>query len=144
MSFQSLTVLWLAIIVASIVIDLLTSNFLFIWFGGGAVVAFLGDRFGLSSEGQVALFIISSIILTAIGYPAAKKFLKNKVPKVLTMEQSYIGREFASKETIKREGRIIIDGIYWGVINSMDKDIEVGELFILTEIKGNKFIIKRK
>lgn len=143
MDFTSMMFIWIAIIVITVTIDLVTSNFLFIWIGGGALVSLLAYTLGLNLSGQLVVFIIASIVFTAVGYPAAKKALKTKVPKVLTMEESYIGREFEAKEEIKNQGRILIDGVYWGVINQ-DETINIGEAFIITGMKGNKFYIRRK
>lgn len=143
MIFSNIMVIWIAIIIVTVIIDLATSNFLFIWIGAGALVSLTAYALGISLNGQLVIFIISSIVFTAAGYPMAKRALKTKVPKVLTMEEGYIGREFEAKEEIKNEGRIMIDGIYWGVINKGEL-IKAGDIFILTAIKGNKFFIKKK
>lgn len=140
---SSIVIIWLAIIIITVIIDLATSNFLFIWIGAGALLSLAAYAFGISLDGQLVVFIVSSIVFTAAGYPVAKRALKTKVPKVLTMEESYIGREFEAKEEIKNQGRIMIDGIYWGVINK-GEIIKAGDIFVLTAIKGNKFFIKRK
>lgn len=143
MDLSNISIIWIAIIIIAVLIDLATSSFLFIWIGGGALISLFANILGMNLSGQLVVFIISSVVFTAIGFPAAKKVLKTKVPKVLTMEESYIGREFEAKEVIKNEGRIMIDGVYWGVINK-DELINVRDIFVITEIKGNKFLIKKK
>lgn len=143
MDFSNMMLVWIAVIAITVLIDLITSSFVFIWIGGGALVSLLAFILGFSLSGQLVVFIICSIAFTALGYPAVKKSLKSKVPKVLTMEESYIGKEFEAKEEIKSEGRVMISGVYWGVINQ-GEPINKGDNFVISAIKGNKFLIKRK
>ena len=135
--------LWLSIAAGFILLDILTSNFLFAWFAVGAFAAILADGFGLAIVTQTVIFLLVNLITVAIGYPIVRKKYKAGSKRVPLMEENYIGRSFTAKEDIEKEGRIRLDGIYWGIINYGDK-IKKGEKFKIIEIKGIKLVIRKE
>ncbi|WP_294344506.1 NfeD family protein [uncultured Clostridium sp.] len=134
--------LWIVIIIAAVTIDICSSNLLFVWFGLGALVAILLNVLGISFVVQLISFVLIGIIATLIFYPIFKKKLK-EIPKTLTREEEIIGKEFIANTDIEDTGSVMIDGIYWTVINE-GKAIKTGEKFIITGIVGTKFTIKSK
>lgn len=134
--------LWVVIIIAAVTIDICSSNLLFVWFGLGALVAILLNVLGISFVVQLISFVLIGIIATLIFYPIFKKKLK-EIPKTLTREEEIIGKEFIANTDIEDTGSVMIDGIYWTVINE-GKAIKTGEKFIITGIVGTKFTIKSK
>ena len=97
---------------------------------------------GISFVVQLISFVLIGIIATLIFYPIFKKKLK-EIPKTLTREEEIIGKEFIANTDIEDTGSVMIDGIYWTVINE-GKAIKTGEKFIITGIVGTKFTIKSK
>ncbi|MBU5316494.1 NfeD family protein [Clostridium bornimense] len=134
--------LWVVIIIAAVTIDICSSNLLFVWFGLGALVAILLNVLGISFVVQLISFVLIGIIATLIFYPIFKKKLK-EIPKTLTREEEIIGKEFIANTDIEDTGSVMIEGIYWTVINE-GKAIKTGEKFIITGIVGTKFTIKSK
>lgn len=135
--------LWLAIAAGVILLDILTSNFLFVWFAVGAFAAMIADGFGLAIGIQIVIFLLINLITVSIGYPIVRKRYKAGAKRVPLMEEEYIGRSFIAKEDIERHGRVRIDGIYWGTINYGEK-INQGEKFKITSIEGIKLVIKKE
>ena len=134
--------LWIVIIIAAVTIDICSSNLLFVWFGLGALVAILLNVLGISFVVQLISFVLIGIIATLIFYPIFKKKLK-EIPKTLTREEEIIGKEFIANTDIEDTGSVMIEGIYWTVINEGEA-IKAGEKFIITGIVGTKFTIKSK
>lgn len=134
--------LWVVIIIAAVTIDICSSNLLFVWFGFGALVAILLNVLGISFVVQLISFVLIGIIATLIFYPIFKKKLK-EIPKTLTREEEIIGKEFIANTDIEDTGSVMIEGIYWTVINE-GKVIKAGEKFIITGMVGTKFTIKSK
>lgn len=134
--------LWAVIIIAAVTIDICSSNLLFVWFGFGALVAILLNVLGISFVVQLISFVLIGIIATLIFYPIFKKKLK-EIPKTLTREEEIIGKEFIANTDIEDTGSVMIEGIYWTVINE-GKVIKAGEKFIITGMVGTKFTIKSK
>lgn len=134
--------LWAVIIIAAVTIDICSSNLLFVWFGLGALVAILLNVLGISFVVQLISFVLIGIIATLIFYPIFKKKLK-EIPKTLTREEEIIGKEFIANTDIEDTGSVMIEGIYWTVINEGEA-IKAGEKFIITGMVGTKFTIKSK
>lgn len=134
--------LWIVIIIAAVTIDICSSNLLFVWFGLGALVAILLNVLGISFVVQLISFVLIGIIATLIFYPIFKKKLK-EIPKTLTREEEIIGKEFIANTDIEDTGSVMIEGIYWTVINEGEA-IKAGEKFIITGMVGTKFTIKSK
>ena len=64
-------IIWILIAVFLIVIDLITSSFIFMWFSVGAIVAIILSLLGISVIWQVMAFLIIGIAMVSIGYPWA-------------------------------------------------------------------------
>lgn len=136
-------IIWLVIAVLVIVIDLVTSSFIFMWFAIGALVAIILSMLGFSIGLQIISFLVVGIITVCIGYPWAKKKFKVSINHVPTMEQEYIGMEMTATNDIIEKGKIKVSGIYWTAYNK-GKVIKAGDKFIITGIEGNKLTVKLK
>ncbi|WP_242851444.1 NfeD family protein [Clostridium sp. DMHC 10] len=58
------------------------------------------------------------------------------------MEEKYIGKELVAERDIEETSKIMVGGIYWTVEN-IGHPIKRGEKFVITGIKGNKFLITK-
>lgn len=133
--------IWLLVAIGVIVIDLLTSTFLFVWFSVGAIAAIIAGFGGMEMPGQIIVFAIFSAIAIAVGYPWAKKKYKKNTKRVPLMEETYVGKTYTAEEDIYDVARIKVGGIYWTGINR-GHIIAKGEKFKIIGIEGNKFLIE--
>ncbi|MBQ5695408.1 MAG: NfeD family protein [Clostridium sp.] len=133
-------IIWILIAVFLIVIDLITSSFIFMWFSVGAIVAIILSLLGISVIWQVMVFLIIGIAMVSIGYPWAKKKFKADINHVLTMEQTYIGKVMIANEDMGETSKIKVSGIYWTAYNK-GKVIKKGQEYTITGIEGNKLIV---
>lgn len=69
----NMTVVWLAVLVALVVIELLTMGLTTIWFAGGALIATIASLFGVPLALQVILFLVASALLLYFTRPLAVK-----------------------------------------------------------------------
>ena len=69
-------VLWILVGLIALIIDMVTSAFLFIWFTVGAIAAIIAGMFGCAFVVQFIVFTIVSIILIIVCYPVVKKKIK--------------------------------------------------------------------
>lgn len=134
--------LWIAVAAFALIIDLITSSFLFIWFTIGAITAILAEALGYSTPVQVVTFIAVSALFLAVGYPLVKETIKKTVPKTATMEENYIGREITAEEDIISKATLKIDGIYWTMKN-VGETVRKGEKAKIVGIEGNKLLIQK-
>ena len=136
-------IVWLLVASALIVIDIVTSSFIFMWFSLGAIVAIMLSLLEISVAWQIVAFLVVGVATVSIGYPWAKKKFKADVNHVPTMEQTYIGKEMIANEDMEEKSKIKVDGIYWTAYNK-GKIIKKGEKYTITGIEGNKLIVKLK
>lgn len=139
---MSYAVFWLIIAIVVFGIDILTSNFCFMLFSIGAIVAAICGALGVPFIMQVVIFAIISIISLMIGYPWLKKIYKGMQKNIPLMEETYIGKIMESEKEIVNKAQVKVNGEYWTVINEGDV-IHVGEKFIITGIQGIKLKIKK-
>jgi len=137
-----LVIFWLIIAICAVAIDVLTSNFCFMLFAIGAIVAAICGTLGVSLIIQVLIFTVVNIAALAIGYPWLKKKFKVKDKSAPLMEETYIGKVMKSEKEIEDKAQIKVNGEYWTVINDGDA-IKQGEKFIITGIEGIKLKIKK-
>lgn len=134
--------LWLVIGSIALLIDIITSAFLFVWLTIGAIAAIVAKILGASLLTQSITFIAVSAILMAVGYPMAKKFIKDSVEPTLTREQTYLGKEIVVDEDIVGTGSVKIDGVYWIAKNEGDI-VKKGDKAKIIGVDGNKIIIRK-
>lgn len=139
---MGLAIFWLAIAIFAFVIDILTSNFCFVLFSIGAIVAAICGALGISFWFQIIIFAIISIISLMIGYPWLKKKYKTLHKNIPLMEQTYIGKVMKSEIEIDKKAQVKVNGEYWTVIND-GSVIHEGDKFVITGIEGIKLKIKR-
>lgn len=133
--------IWIVAAIGFVVIDLLTSSFLFIWFAVGAMVSLILVLFKVNIYVQVITFFMVSIVLTIWGYPILLKRFKANIKKNLTMEESYIGRIMIALEDMGERSRINVNGIYWTAYNK-GNPINKGKKFRIIAIEGNKLVVQ--
>ncbi|MBS6184512.1 MAG: NfeD family protein [Clostridium celatum] len=136
-------IIWILVAIFVIAIDVVTSSFIFMWLSIGALVAIILSLLSVSILWQIIAFLIVSVITISIGYPWAKKKFKADVKQVLTMEETYIGKEMVATEDMEETSKIKVSGIYWTAYNK-GKTIKKGEKYTITGIEGNKLIVSLK
>lgn len=136
-------IVWILVAIFVIAIDVVTSSFIFMWLSIGSLAAIILSLLGISILWQVIAFLIVGVVTISIGYPWAKKKFKADVNQVLTMEQTYIGKEMIATEDMEETSKIKVSGIYWTAYNK-GKTIKKGEKYTITGIEGNKLIVSSK
>lgn len=137
--------LWLAILIICIIVEIATMGLTCIWFGFGSIVAFIAALLRAPVPVQIVLFFVVSIVSLIFTRPVAKKWLNKGTVK--TNYQSVIGKKVRITERVDNlsgTGAGIVDGLEWTVRSADDGIIlEVGEIVGVAEIKGVKIIAER-
>ncbi|WP_246582650.1 NfeD family protein [Clostridium mobile] len=134
--------LWVAIGVGGVAIDLFTSTLLFVWFTVGSLASLIALILNYSFTTQLITFGAVSALFMAIGYPLAKETLNKTVDKTPTMEEGYIGREISVDNDVIDTALIKIDGIYW-TAKAQGEVLKKGDRAKIVSIEGNKLLIKK-
>lgn len=135
-------IFWIAIAAIAIIVDLFTSTFLFCWLAVGSAGAIVANFLGFNIVAQILVFSILTIISIAVGYKIVRKKIKTGVKRLPLMEEKFIGKTYIAEEDIKVSTQLKVDGIYWTGENEGEKILK-GQKFVISEIRGNKLIIKK-
>lgn len=136
-------IIWLAILVVMVIIEIITLGLTTIWFAGGALAAFLASMLGAGLPVQIALFFVVSLVLLLGTRPFAVKYF-NKDRKKTNLE-SLIGAEAVVLEEINNlqaAGRVQVNGQEWSARSSDGQGIKCGEIVRIEEIRGVKLIVR--
>ena len=106
-------IIWILVAIFLVVIDIITSSFIFMWFSLGALVAIILSLLNFTVLYQIIAFLIIGVVTISIGYPWAKKKFKTDVKQVPTMEETYIGKTMTAEEDMGETSLINVSGIYW-------------------------------
>lgn len=134
--------IWIVVSLAAILIDALTSSFIFFSFAVGGIGALILLMFNASIQLQVIGFMLLSIISILWAAPYVRKVLKKTPPAFKPMEQNYIGRVIKAEEDITEKTQIKYEGIYWYVVNH-GEPIKRGDKFKIKGIEGNKLVVEK-
>lgn len=96
---NSYLILWIVVGLIFLVVDVVTSTFLFIWFSIGAIAAIIANMLGFSIGVQTLTFIFVSALFTAVGYPLMKNTIKKTVAPTPTTEKDILGENLLSRKT---------------------------------------------
>ena len=135
-------IVWLIIAIVAGAIDVLTSNFFFVLFSIGSIVAAIFAGLGVPFLYQIIVFSIISLIAMIFGYPWLKKKYKMMHKRIPLMEETYIGKILIAEKDIETKAQIKVGGEYWTAVNEGEK-ITKNEKFEITGIDGIKLKIKR-
>lgn len=137
---------WLAIFVASLIIEIVTLGLTTIWFALGALVAFVFAIIGFGFYVQVAVFLIASVLLFAMTRPIAVKYFNQERAK--TNAEALIGQYAIVTEaidTMQAAGRVEIQGMEWSAkTDEPDGKIAKDKVVVVDGIQGVKLIVREK
>ena len=134
---------WAGIALAAIIIDLITSTFLFVCFSAGALCAFLAAILGVDPTFQVLIFLVVSALCIIFAYPQMKKLLNKTVKETFTPEDMLVGKKIILEEDVAEFATIKIDGIFRTIKNT-GEPLRKGERALITGIEGAKLLVVKE
>lgn len=142
----NMTMVWLAVLVLLVVIELLTMGLTTIWFAGGALAATLASLLGLPLTIQIILFLVVSGLLLFFTRPIAVKYFNKD--RVRTNAESLVGRQaivISEIDNLQGIGQVNVGGMEWSA-RSRDENITlpVGAVVVVLAIDGVKLIVEEK
>ena len=137
--------IWLALLIVLVVIEILTLGLTTIWFAGGALAAFVASLLGAGVPLQILLFVVVSLLLLLGTRPFAVKYFNKD--RVKTNAESLIGTCGIVQEAIdnrRAAGRVMVNGMEWSARSADDTRIAEGTEVQIEEISGVKLIVREK
>ncbi|MCM1266921.1 MAG: NfeD family protein [Bacteroidales bacterium] len=144
--YLNMTMVWLAVLVLLVVIELLTMGLTTIWFAGGALAATLASLLGMPLTVQIVLFLVVSGLLLFFTRPIAVKYFNKD--RVRTNAESLVGRQaivISEIDNLQGIGQVNVGGMEWSA-RSRDENITlpVGAVVVVLAIDGVKLIVEEK
>lgn len=142
---DTLLIIWIALCIIFIVIEVLTAQIVTIWFAAGSIGAIIANVAGANETIQFITFVAISILALIIARPYLKKFTKTGVQP--TNADMCIGQKALVTEKIDNilgSGQVKINGLVWTARSADGSAIEEGSLVTIAAIEGVKLIVTQK
>ena len=137
-------IVWLAILIILVVIEIFTLGLTTIWFAGGALVAILVAALGGPVWLQIIIAAVVSAVLLFFTRPIAVKYFNRDRER--TNAESLVGRQaivISEINNLQGIGQVTINGMEWTARSIMDDHIiEPGEVVIVRGINGVKLLVE--
>lgn len=106
---------WAVLLVACLITELFTGGFFMVCFAFGALFAVLAALAGAGLYGQLALFVLFSLVGLFLVRPFAMRFLHGRGSERVSNADAIIGRVGVVSEDIPCQGygRVALDGDDW-------------------------------
>ena len=140
---QTAGFIWLAAVVAFIILEASTYQMVCVWFIVGSIGGMIASLLGAGFWAQMTIFLAVSIVLLILMRPVAVKRLNSH--KVKTNADSLIGRKIMITEAVdntKAAGQGKIDGAVWTVRSADGSILEEGTVAEIKRIEGVKLIVE--
>ena len=144
-SVYNMVLIWLILLVVFVLVEVLTTQLVSIWFAGGALISLILAFINVKVNIQIIVFFVSSIAFLCITYPLYHKYMKNEV--VHLNANSLIGKDGIVIKEINNKvslGQIKIKGQVWSASSDSDEIIKEGEEVTVLKIEGVHAVVKRK
>lgn len=139
-------IVWLAVAIVLLVVEIVTLGLTTIWFAGGALVACIAAALQADFLVQIVLFLVVSVLLLFFTRPVAMRYMNKNRTK--TNSESLMGKEAVVLQEInnlKASGQVQVNGIEWTArAEKMEDVIEKGAIVCIKKIEGVKLIVERK
>ncbi len=137
-------ILWIVLLVAFLVLEAATTQFICIWFAGGSLVSLIGALLGFNTTVQICIFIVSSAVLLLFTRKIVNK-LKSQ-DNVKTNAEALIGQSAVVTDDISNidaKGSVKLRGMQWSARSANGEPIEKDSHVTVKEIDGVKLIVDK-
>ncbi|MGN0961103.1 MAG: NfeD family protein [Christensenellales bacterium] len=136
--------IWLAVIVITVIVEIITTELISIWFTLGAIIPFILASTNLVGfEWQMIIFVVVSAILILSLRKVTKKFLLRNA-NTKTNTDALIGQKFRllSKTDFETIGTVKVKDLEWSAVGDQGQTIKAGQIVEVVGVSGNKLLVK--
>ncbi len=134
---------WLAVGVFFLIVELLTTALVSIWFVPAAIITCLLTFVIDSLLWQIAIFVVLSAVFMVIARKIYKKHIKKSVDDVDQNEKLLGKTAIVTEDTNAITGRILVGDVYWRATSQDGVTIPKGETVIIKGVNGTTLVIKK-
>ena len=135
---------WGVVLIAGVVIEIITVQFVSIWFSCASLVSLILAGIGAPRWAQLLVFAAVTAILLLLTRPIVLRFRSGYVRTNVDMN---IGKTAVVTEEIKNElskGRATVGGVSWKAVSQDGAPITEGEVVVIKDIDGAKLIVSKE
>lgn len=134
---------WLAVAVFFLVVELLTTTLVSIWFVPAAIITCLLTFVIDSVVWQIAIFLVLSAIFMVVARKIYKKHIKKPVDDVDQNEKLLGKAALVTEDTNAISGRILVGDVYWRAVSENGNTIPKGETVVIKSVNGTTLVINK-
>lgn len=138
-----MAIFWAVLLLALIILEASTAQFVSIWFAGGALCALICAMCGAEIWIQIVTFFVVTVILLFATKKIVRKLKGSNIEK--TNVDSLIGQSAKVCEKISNlngQGAVKLGGMVWSARSENGEEIEENETVCVVRIDGVKLIVK--
>jgi len=143
---QSMTAVWVVLMIVFLIIEGAAPGLVSIWFALGSLAALIAAVLGAQLWVQGLWFVVISLAALIVTRPLAKKYVNTRTQA--TNADMLIGQECIVTETIDKlrgTGAVSVAGKVWTArTDEPEKIIKEGTVAVVERIEGVKLIVKTK
>ncbi len=136
-------ILWLAVGVIFLVVELLTTALVSIWFVPSAIITCLLSFVVDSLLWQTAIFIVLSAVFMVICRRIYNKHIKKPVDEIDQNEKLMGKTAVVTEDTNAITGRILVGDVYWRATTANNETISKGETVVVKGVDGTTLKIEK-
>ena len=137
-------IMWLAVLVILVIVELATMGLTTIWFAGGALIATVIAALEGPVWLQFVCFVVVSLVLLVLTRPVAMRYFNQNREK--TNADSLVGKQAIVTLDINNllgTGQVMLNGMEWSARSAKDDvKIEAGAVVIVKSISGVKVLVE--
>lgn len=136
-------VAWLGVAVFFLVVELLTTTLVSIWFVPAAIIVCLLTFVIDSLVWQIAIFVVLSAVFMVVARKIYKKHIKKPVDDVDQNEKLLGKAALVTEDTNAISGRIHVGDVYWRAVSETGETIPQGETVVIKGVEGTTLKINK-
>lgn len=134
---------WLVVAVFFLVVEMLTTTLVSIWFVPAAIITCLLTFVIDSIAVQIAIFVVLSAIFMVVARKIYKKYIKKPVDDVDQNEKLLGKVATVTEDTNAITGRILVGDVYWRAVSENGETIPKGETVVIKGVNGTTLVISK-
>ena len=135
-------IVWLAILIAMLVVEANTITLVSLWFAFGALAALIASLLGAEIWLQAVLFLGVSAVLLACLRPLVRKHLTPRITR--TNVDSVVGTQgfvTADIDNVSAAGQVKLGAMYWTARSTSGEPIPEGTMVRADKVEGVKVFV---
>ncbi len=140
---QNPWIAWLVVAVFFLVVEMLTTTLVSIWFVPAAIITCLLTFVIDSVVWQIAIFVVLSAIFMVVARKIYKKHIKKPVDDVDQNEKLLGKAALVTEDTNAISGRILVGDVYWRAVSENGNTIPKGETVVIKSVNGTTLVINK-